>query len=85
MFDKSGRFFTLDKQLQATAQILKIAQKRDYNLKGKGSGSQFESFTMNYEYLSWWLGRAPSKKNEHLKTYISESASGIKIESKSEK
>jgi hypothetical protein len=85
MFDKSGRFFTLDKQLQATAQILKIAQKRDYNLKGKGSGSQFESFTMNYEYLSWWLGRAPSKKNEHLKIYISKSASGIKIESKSEK
>lgn len=85
MFNKSGRLFTLDKQLQATNQILKIAQKRDYNLKGKGFGSQFESFTMNYEYLSWWLGHAPSKKNEQLKIYISESASGIKIENKSEK
>ncbi|MDO8610145.1 MAG: hypothetical protein Q7R95_06335, partial [bacterium] len=85
MFDRSGNLFTMDKRLQASRQILNISQKKEYNLKGKGPGSKFESFTMNYEYLTWWLGHGPAKNNESLKIYISENANGIKIESKNTK
>lgn len=79
-FDKSNRMLTLNKRLQAAHEILNIAGDKDYNLKGIGSGSEHRSFTMNYEYLTWWLGHAPSKKNKDLKIYVSESANGIKIE-----
>ncbi len=82
VFDKSSRLFALDKRVQAAHKILNIAQNKDYNLKGKGPESKFNSFTMNYEYLTWWLGHTPSKKNELIKIYVSESASGIKVESK---
>lgn len=79
-FDKSNRMFTLNKRLEASYEILNIAGDKDYNLKGRGSGSEHESFTMNYEYLTWWFGHAPSKDNQSLKIYISESEAGIKIE-----
>ncbi len=79
-FDGSEKFFTLNKRLQAASQILNITRGRDYNLIGKGLGSKFGSFTMNYEYLTWWLGHGPSKTNENLKIYLSEFVSGIKIE-----
>lgn len=79
-FDKSDSMFTLDKRLKTSHGILNIAQDKDYNLIGRGFGSEHESFTMNYEYLTWRLGHAPSKDRQKLKIYISESASGIKIE-----
>ncbi len=79
-FYKSSKLFTLDKRIQTSRWILNIAQNKDYNLKGKGPGSEYQSFTMNYEYLSWWLGQGPSKTNEKLKIYISESEKGIKID-----
>jgi len=80
MFDKSTSFFTLSMRLQATQKILNITQNKDYNLIGKGPGSEFKSFTMNYEYLAWWLGHGPSKKNENLKISVLEFPNGIKIE-----
>lgn len=79
-FDRSSRMFTLDKRLEAAYQILNIAGNKDYNLKGKGPGSEHESFTMNYEYLTWWLGHAPLRNDQSLKIYISESEAGVKIE-----
>lgn len=69
-------------RINAAQRIILDAKGKEYNLVGKGTGSQFESFTMNYEYLSWWLGKAPSKKEEKLKFFISETESGIKIEKK---
>lgn len=79
-FDKSSRVLTLDKRIKAAKKILDIAKDKDYNLIGKGFGSEHESFTMNYEYLTWWLGHAPSKKEKVLKIYVSESANGIKLD-----
>lgn len=74
--------FTLSHRIDASRRILNIAGNSDYNLKGIGPGSQHNSFTMNYEYLTWWLGHSTSKKNETFKIYISESENGIKIEKK---
>jgi GT2 family glycosyltransferase len=79
--DKNLNMLTLDKRIFISEEILNMVGNKDYNLKGKGPGSEFGSFTMNYEYLTWWLGHAPSKTNENLKIYISELTNGINIES----
>lgn len=60
------------KRLEITKRIIQDAKDDSYNLIGKGPGSQFESFTMNYEYLAWWLGKPPSKKKESLSFLIHE-------------
>ncbi len=80
MLDRSSSMLTFDNRLQASRKVLNIAGNKDYNLEGRGPGSEYKSFIMNYEYLTWWLGKAPSKKNEPVKIYLSESANGIKIE-----
>jgi len=77
--DGNSNMLTLDKRILISREILNLVGNKDYNLKGKGQGSEFASFTMNYEYLTWWLGHGPAKSNESLKVYISESVSGIKI------
>lgn len=79
-FAFSKGMLTLSDRILISKGILDITRNKDYNLRGKGPGSEFASFTMNYEYLTWWLGHAPSRSNESLKIYISESAEGIKIE-----
>jgi len=66
-------------RLNASKQIVKIANGRSYNVIGKGEGSQFKSFTMNYEYLAWWLGEGESEKKENLRFVIKETSSGIII------
>lgn len=81
-FDKSSRLFMLDKRIEAANVILNMAKDKDYNLKGRNLGSGHESFTMNYEYLTWWLGHAPSEEKQNLKVYVSESEKGIKVENK---
>lgn len=70
---------TFQNRIQAAQCILQIANEKRYSLIGKGKGSQFESFTMNYEYLLWWMGHPLSFKNAQLQFVIQESSSGIKI------
>lgn len=43
-------------------EIISKAKGREYTIIGKGPGSEFVSFTMPYEYLTWWLGSPPSKR-----------------------
>lgn len=78
-FDNSSAMFSLEKRIQASRKVLNIVGNKDYNLKGQGPGSRHESFTANYEYLTWWLGNAPSVKQQNLKIYISEGAAGITV------
>lgn len=68
-------------RLSAARTIVSQASVRRYNLIGEGIGSQFQSFTMNYEYLTWWLGNGPSKDREKLQFIISEDAKGIHVRS----
>ncbi|MBI4009255.1 glycosyltransferase [Candidatus Roizmanbacteria bacterium] len=77
---KSAYGLYYSERLNAVKAILKKTDGERYEIKGKGPGSQFESFTMNYEYLAWWLGRAPSKKNKNINMNVSKSRNGIKIE-----
>jgi GT2 family glycosyltransferase/4-amino-4-deoxy-L-arabinose transferase-like glycosyltransferase len=66
-------------RLEAAKDIVKDAEKKEYNLIGKGSASEFESFTMNYEYLTWWLGNGPSKKESELRFIISEENYSVQV------
>lgn len=79
-FSKEGRMFTLAKRQEAAYEILNVARNKDYNLKGEGPGSEYKSFTANYEYLMWWLDKPPSKKHERLQFVISETEKGIIVE-----
>lgn len=71
--------FSFKNRLEIAKKIVKESNKQKYNLVGKGEGSQFSSFTMNYEYLTWRLGNEPSKKPQNLIFIISEDNKGIHI------
>ncbi len=64
---------------QTADNIISLSNGKKYNLIGNGIGSQFESFTMNYEYLLWWKKHPPSTKSESLKIIISEDKLGIHL------
>ena len=71
-----------ENRIKAVDKIINLANNNGYSLIGKGPGSQFESYTMNYEYLLWWKGYPPSKTSGNLKIYISEDDNGIHLEKK---
>lgn len=75
----AGKGYSFIDRLSASKQIIKTANVREYNLIGKGEGSQFKSFIMNYKYLTWWLGKGESEKRENLRIVIKETSSGIII------
>lgn len=68
-----------EKRLDAVNKIIVLTKNSEFNLIGEGQNSQFQSFTMNYEYLLWWKGSAPSKKNEKLKIVVMEENGEIAI------
>jgi GT2 family glycosyltransferase len=70
---------TLSEKQKIARQIVQITQGKSYNLKGKGPGSQFESFTMPYQYLTWQLGHPPSSKKQQIQIIIEESKTKIEV------
>lgn len=56
----------------AVNKILSLTNGVNYNLIGKGEGSQFDSFTMNYQYLLWWKGHPESSTMQKVKIIIYE-------------
>lgn len=80
--NKSVYGLYLTERLNAVKTMLKEAGKKKYIIRGEGPGSQFESFTMNYEYLAWWLGKPPSKEFAKNLFIISESKDGIIVNKK---
>lgn len=69
--EKSDSSTFLEKALTAKT-IIQKAHGRSYNIIGSGPGSQFASFTMSYEYLTWWLGNEPSQEPQKLRFIINE-------------
>ena len=64
--------FSFSKRLTIAKEIIEKSEGKEYNLIGKGEASEHKSFTMNYEYLTWWLGHPPSKKPVQFKFVIEE-------------
>lgn len=69
---KVGYGPSLRERMRVVKEIIKKAEGKRYNIVGRGSGSEHRSFTMNYEYLTWYLGNSPSSNNERLKFEIRE-------------
>lgn len=69
----------LKNRLIATDEIIALSGGREYNLIGKGDGSQFASFTMNYQYLLWWKGHPVASKNVSQKIVVLEEGTSITI------
>lgn len=69
----------LKDRISSANKIIKIADNQKYNLIGRGVGSQFRSFTMNYEYILWWKGHPVSNENVRTKIVVWETSKGIII------
>lgn len=65
------------KRMAVAKYIVTEAGGKEYNLEGTGKGSEFASFTMNYEYLTWWLGNGPSHSDQPLRFVVSETPTEI--------
>jgi 4-amino-4-deoxy-L-arabinose transferase-like glycosyltransferase len=63
---------TIQERTITAQKIVQEAHQKKYNIVGKGDWSQFPSFIMNYEYLTWWLGNPPTKKKQQLRFDIRE-------------
>ena len=73
---------SLAKRIEAAEGIISQAKGQKYNIEGKGEGSEFESFTMNYEYLLWQKDYPPSKEKQDLVFIIEEENSEINVKIK---
>lgn len=80
-FTKSKHNLFIDR-LTTSKRIVSVVGNRSYVLIGKGEGSQFRSFTMNYEYLTWYLGHPMGDKTSKLKLVIEEKNNRIYLEQK---
>jgi len=69
-------------RLVIAKQIVKKANGKKYTIIGKGTGSQFASFTMPYTYLTWWLGHAQSSGKVTRTFIIEERSDGIYLTQK---
>lgn len=79
---EGGYGFTFFERKKIAQDIIREAKGREYTLAGKGSGSEFASFTMNYAYLTWWMGHGPANTREKLIFLIEETPVGIKLNTK---
>lgn len=70
---------SFNQRIRAVDKIIQLTKGQNYNLIGRGEGSQFESFTMNYEYLLWWKGHPPSKNPVSVKIYVEEKEGKILV------
>lgn len=52
---------TMEIRKKAVKKIINDSNGQSYYLAGKGSGSQFESFLMPYEYLAWYADHPPTE------------------------
>ena len=74
--NQGGNF---EQRMKLARYVVQESKGKEYNFVRKGIGSQFESLTMNYEYLTWWLGHGPSKKPQKLKFIIDQYRGGTRV------
>lgn len=74
---KKGYGVPMIDRINIAKQIVRESGGKEYNIVGIGEGSQYESFTMGYEYLAWWLGKPATQKKKEIKFVIEESSNQI--------
>lgn len=73
---------TFTQRMQIAETIVKTAGENEYTIKGRGKGSEFPSYTMSHEYLTWWLGHGPSEREQRMQFTIQETPERIYLEKK---
>lgn len=63
---------TFGERMEAARFIVAKTNGEPYNLQAKGPGSEFENFTKNWQYLTWWLGNEPKDQPQKLQFVIYE-------------
>jgi len=79
LVNPTGYNFSLTQRMGAAQKIISESHGKEYNLVGKGYWSQFASFTMNYEYLTWWMGDGPTHTKQPLRFVIQELPNSIVV------
>jgi len=59
--------------------MIKDSDSKSFTVYGKGEGSSFESFTMNYQYLTWYYGKEYKKRDGDVIYILEEFPNEIKI------
>lgn len=59
--------------------MIKDSGDKSFTVYGKGEGSNFESFTMNYQYLTWYYGKEYKKRGGEIVYILEEFSNRIKI------
>lgn len=72
LMNNGGYGPTYSERVNAAQEIIQLSEGQEYTIIGQGPGSQFPAFTMNYEYLTWWLGYPSTKNDDALKIQIVE-------------
>jgi len=67
-------------RIVSVKEIIKDSKDKTITIIGRGEGSQFESFTDNYEYLLWFYAKEPKEKNGEIIYVLSESRRTITID-----
>ena len=80
----SNNNFSFKKRIESVDRIINLVKNQEYNILGRGEGSQFESYTMGYEYLLWWKRHPVSNKPQEVKIIISEDSNGIHIDNENQ-
>lgn len=69
-------------RIAVAKQIVAQAKGGNYTIRGEGPGSEFPSFVMNYQYLTWWLGHEPSSTKQKREFIITETKNNITVKEK---
>lgn len=67
------------RRVEVAEKIVRDAQGKPFSLLARGTGSQFESTTMNTEYLTWWKGGHPQKKMQRLEFLLYETPGKLEV------
>lgn len=83
-FETNRKNHSFEQRMEVAKSIVKQANGKEYNLKGRVSGKELENFGLNYAYLTWWLGHGPSQEKQKLQFVVVEENNQIKVEKKIE-
>lgn len=82
LMGKNGYGLTFAQRMDIAQKIIQDANGRAYTIIAIGPGSQYETYLMGYEYLTWWLGQAPSRQKQQVQFVLQETLAQSSLEKK---
>lgn len=69
---------TMQDRIKTANFFIKDSKNKSFSIVGNGIGSEFASFTMNYQFLAWYYGKEPVNKGK-IVYIVSEELGKVKI------